>query len=391
MPASIRMKIIHIISGLGLGGAETTLLNLVKNTQGSSVSHAVISLSSLDTLANDLRIAGAEVRILGMNARIPSPARIVQLIKWIIELRPDVVQTWMYHADLFGGIAARIARIALRSRSVPRPFVIAWGIHRTEVPIKHSAFLRILVRLCALSSHFIPDIIIFCAEAAYKSHCTFGYKNKLMKIIRNGFDTKQFSPNPKSHNELTAALGLPNETVLIGIVGRFNPAKDFDNFFRASTILASRSMGCHFVMVGNRVDRNNEALVAYADGPELKGKVHLLGARRDIPNLMPGFDILCLSSRTEGFPTVVGEAMACGVPCVVTDVGDTATLVGNTGIVVPPVNSNALADGLERMVLMPNNERKQLGIQARSRILDEYSIEACWKRYQQAYESAGKQ
>jgi glycosyltransferase involved in cell wall biosynthesis len=374
----IEMKIVHIISGLGVGGAETTLYNLVRHTQGTDISHVVISLSSLHSLADSIRAVGGEV---------PSLRLFVRLVRWIVELDPDVVQTWMYHADFFGGMAARLARIIPRGRRISHPFVLAWGIHRTEVPTSHSFVLRTLASLCARASRYIPDLTVCCAEAAYTSHVAFGYDQSRMRVIRNGFDIERFAPNLVAHQELISLLGVPDYAILIGIVGRFNPAKDFDNFLSAASLLAGRVSECHFVMVGKDVDRNNEALTAYADTPALKGRVHLLGARSDIPAVMPGFDILCLSSRTEGLPTVVGEAMACGVPCVVTNVGDTAELVGNTGIVVPPADHVALAVALEHMVSMSGTQRRRLGEDARARIQEDFSIDACWTQYRGAYEA----
>ncbi|MBK5065936.1 glycosyltransferase family 4 protein [Paraburkholderia domus] len=384
------MKIVHIISGLGVGGAETTLYNLVRHTRGTDISHVVISLSSINSLADSIRAVGGEVRFLGLDRRIPSLRLFIRLVRWIVELDPDVVQTWMYHADFIGGLAARLARIIPRGRRISHPFVLAWGIHRSEVPTSHSFVLRTLASLCAIASRYIPDLTVCCAEAAYTSHVAFGYDQSRMRVIRNGFDIERFAPNLFAHRELIRLLGVPDYAIIIGIVGRFNPAKDFDNFLSAACLLAGRVSECHFVMIGKDVDRNNKALTTYADTPALRGRVHLLGARSDIPAVMPGFDILCLSSRTEGLPTVVGEAMACGVPCVVTNVGDTAELVGNTGIVVPPADHVALAEALEHMVSMSDTQRRRLGEDARARIQVDFSIDACWTQYRGAYEATGR-
>lgn len=379
------MKIVHIISGLGVGGAETTLLSLVRHTQNTDVIHTVICLSALAPLASDFIDAGAKVRILGMHHSRPNPGAFVRLTKWILEEEPSAVQTWMYHADLIGGIATKIANVIKRIRRThPLPKLV-WGIHRSEVPTRHSAITRYTARLCSILSRYIPDQIVCCAEAARLSHIQFGYDSEKMTVIHNGFDTAKFSPNPEMRLAMLTACHLPNDSLLIGIVGRFNPAKDYDNFLRAAAIAATRLPHARFLMVGKDVDNSNHTLCERIEELGLTDKVTLLGPRRDVVQLMPAFDFLCLSSRTEGFPTVVGEAMASGTPCVATNVGDTALLVGETGIIVPPADSTALGLALEKMGLATYEKRAEYSMHARRRIIENFSIKSCWDRYFRIY------
>jgi glycosyltransferase involved in cell wall biosynthesis len=380
------MKIVHIISGLGVGGAETLLLNLVLESRTAGDTHLVISLSPLDVMAERLRGAGAEVKFLGMRQGAPNPLLLVKLARWIVDARPDVVQTWMYHGDIFGGVAALLARLMFRVRGNRHKFALVWGIHRTEVPTpKVGRFLHSLARIGALTSNQMPDSVICCANASYKSHVAYGYDPARMRVIHNGFDVRKFVPDAGARAALLDALDLPSQSILIGIVGRANPAKDYGNFLRAAALLRQRVSDCHFVMIGKDVDASNTTLARRMSELGLMGVCHMLGARDDLHRLMPAFDILCLSSRTEGLPTVVGEAMACGVPCVVTDVGDTGQLVGETGLVVPPRDPVRLAHALEEMATLGLEQRKKLGTLARERIVESFSISVCWQKYREMY------
>ncbi|SAL77671.1 glycosyl transferase [Caballeronia choica] len=380
------MKIVHIISGLGVGGAEALLLNLVSESRTSGGTHVIISLSSLDTMADRLRAAGAEVKFLGMQPGIPNPLFLIRLARWIVDASPDVVQTWMYHADIFGGVAALLARLIFRVRGLHHRFALVWGVHRTEVPTaKVGRLLRTLARLCAMVSNHVPDSVVCCANASYKTHVEAGYERSKMQVIHNGFDVRKFVPDAAARATLLSSLGLPSRSILIGIVGRSNPAKDYDNFLHAAALLRQRVPDCQFVMVGKDVDAGNKELAHSMNELGLADACHLLGARNDLHRIMPAFDILCLSSRTEGLPTVVGEAMACGVPCVVTDVGDTGQLVGDTGLVVPPRDPVKLSKALEEMATLSLDQRKTLGKRARERIVESFSIAVCWQKYRDMY------
>jgi glycosyltransferase involved in cell wall biosynthesis len=380
------MKIVHVISGLRVGGAEALLLNLVCESRAAGIEHVVISLSDMDTMAERFRAAGAEVRLLGMRPGAPNPLLLIRLTKWVVDARPDIVQTWMYHADIFGGAAALLARLVFRLNGPRHRLALVWGVHRTEVPTaKVGVLLKALARLCAMASNRMPDSVICCANAAFKTHADYGYDRSKMRVIQNGFDIHKFVPDATARAALLGSLGLPSHATLIGIVGRSNPAKDYDNFLRAAALLRERVADCHFVMVGKDVDANNEPLGRTIDELGLTGACRLLGPRNDLHAIMPAFDILCLSSRTEGLPTVVGEAMACGVPCVVTDVGDTGQLVGDTGLVVPPRNPVELSNALEKMATLSIEQRKSLGKRARERIVDSFSIGICWQNYRDMY------
>jgi glycosyltransferase involved in cell wall biosynthesis len=386
------MKIVHIISGLGVGGAETLLYRLIRASQGIATQHTVISLSSLDVMGDKIRALDSEVRILGMRRGIPQPFLINRMIRWLLDIEPDIVQTWMYHADLFGGTAAYAARkiLAWRGGKESR-FALLWSIHQAEFPsLKDTPTLGIVANCCALASSKIPDLIVCCAEAAKRSHIRGGYCGDRMEVIHNGFDADLFKPREGARYELRKMLGVEVDIPVVGIVGRYHVAKDYRNFVTAIGRVHRRLPNCHYVMVGKDMDRDNLELRSLLDDAGVSTACHLLGPRDEVHLLIPGFDVFCLSSRSEGLPTVVGEAMACGVPCVVTDVGDTASLVGGAGQVVPREDPEALATGLLSLLLLPTDDRRNLGRLARQRIHSLFSIESTWQHYERAYAAAQK-
>jgi glycosyltransferase involved in cell wall biosynthesis len=386
------MRILHIISGLGVGGAETLLYRLIRESQGDGTEHIVISLSSLDVMGDRIRSLGVEVRILGMQRGAPQPLLLGRMVKWIVAFKPDVVQTWMYHADLFGGIAGLAARqiLAWREKSGNR-LGLLWAIHQTDFPSFGAGLkLGLVAKCCAMMSSRIPDLIVCCADSAKANHVRGGYCAERMHVIRNGFDIDLFRPLESARPGLRKALGIEERVPIVGIVGRYHAVKDYGNFVAAIGRVRRQLPECQYVMIGQGLNCENRALQDMLEEAGVSRECHLLGPRDDLQQLIPGFDVFCLSSRSEGFPTVVGEAMACGVPCVVTDVGDTALLVGKLGSIVPRENSEALAAGLLALLAMPADERRNLGELARQRIRSLFSIESTWQHYKQAYSAAQK-
>jgi len=386
------MRILHIISGLGVGGAETLLYRLIRESQVDGAEHLVVSLSSLDIMGDRIRALGVEVRVLGMRRGAPQPLLLWRMINWIVAFKPDIVQTWMYHADLFGGIAALVARqiLARREKGANR-IGLLWAIHQTEFPtVGAGPKLGLVAKCCAMVSAKIPDLIVCCADSAKANHIRGGYCAERMQVIRNGFDIDLFRPLESARTRLRESIGVDEETPIVGIVGRYHAVKDYGNFVAAIGRVHRKLPKCHYVMIGQDLDWNNRALHDLLEEAGVSGACHLLGPRDDLQLLLPGFDVFCLSSRSEGFPTVVGEAMACGVPCVATDVGDTALLVGNLGPIVPRENSEALATGLLSLLTLSTDEQRNLGELARQRIRSLFSIESTWQQYKQAYGAAQK-
>jgi glycosyltransferase involved in cell wall biosynthesis len=372
----VRLKIAHVATGLGVGGAEMALLNLLSCLDRQTFECEVFSLSSEAPLAERLRALGVPVHILGMKPGLPDPRGYLRLVRGLRRFRPDLIQTWMYHADLLGGLAAPL---------VGKPPVV-WGLHLTLDEMSAvKAATRLVIRFNAHLSSRLPTAIVCCAEAARQTHTAIGYDATRMRVIPNGFDLHRFAPDPPARTRLRAELGLPAATPLIGMAARFHPFKDHRNFFQAAAILHALRPEVHFVLWGKDITMENPDLAAWVRAAGLESVTHLLGLRSDAPSLTAALDLATLSSLGEAFPTVLGEAMACGVPCVSTDVGDAALLLGETGRVVPRRDPQALAQAWAEMLSLSAAQRRALGRAARQRLAERYSLEQMTRAYARLY------
>jgi len=246
------------------------------------------------------------------------------------------------------------------------------------------------VRLCALLSGW-PQAVVVNSEAGSAFHAQYGYRPRQWALIPNGIDTQHFHPDASARQEVRRELGLAPEALLIGLIARFDPMKDHATFLSAAGHLARVEARAQFVLVGEHVTVDNPELSALIAQSQLSERVHLLGPRSDMPRLTAALDIASSSSISEGFSNVIGEAMACGVPCVVTDVGDSARIVEETGIVVPPRNPPALMEGWQKLIGLGQAGRQQMGWMARKRIQQYYSLEWIVQRYETFYISLVKE
>lgn len=371
-----RVKILHVIAGLGIGGAERALLLLTtSHAESAHFEHVVVSLTTFGVLGEELRASGVRVVALNMRSLLGSPRGLWRLRNLIRLESPDIVQTWMYHADVIGGLAARLAG---NSR-------IIWGVRATDMVPGSSSSAAVFRRLATLLSHRVPSLIVCAAEASSRTHQMAGYDPSRITVIPNGFVLDHEANVPARAASLRAELGWDVDTVVIGCVGRFDVYKDHLTFIQAAGAVARRFPATRFLMVGAGLEHSNRELAAWIGGTGCPDRFALLGTRRDVPVCLAAMDIFCLSSRSEGFPNVVGEAMAMSLPCVTTDVGDAALLVADTGFIVPKENPAALAEGLGRFVAMPAAERRRLGHLARERIDALYSVDLMRKRFEAAY------
>jgi len=368
------IKVVHIITGLKVGGAENMLCKLVTHPQGAHITHEVVSLGEVGPLGERIQQASISVHALGMHPNRPDPGPVLQLARWLRKSQPDVILTWLYHADLVGGMANKLAG----------NFPLAWNVRRSymdRATLKPSTFL--LGRLCCRLSHVLPQRILCCSHAGMEEHIRLGYNSAKMEVIPNGFDTEAFRPDPVARTAIRQELGLPEETMLIGMLGRFHPMKDHHNLVQAAALLRKTRPDVHFVCAGAQMNRENTELSTWLRDADLCDNFHLLGPRTDVPLLTASLDLATLSSRSgEGFPNVIGEAMACGVPCVVTDVGDAGYIVGETGIVVSPRSPVALKSAWHRMLALSPHARHELGSQARQRIQSEFSLDRIVCQYE---------
>jgi glycosyltransferase involved in cell wall biosynthesis len=331
------MKLIFIITGTGVGGAETMLQKVLTRLSPKFKPH-LISMIPVGKIGEKLRALGIPVESLGMRRRgVPNPIALMHLIRCLRDLRPDVVHTWMYHADLMGGVAARLV-------GVP---AVAWAIHHSNLaPAGNKSRTLAVVRANAFLSHRVPDRILCCSEAARNVHVAFGYAPEKVVVVPNGFDLAHFKPDPNARLSVRAELGLSLETRLVGLIGRWDPQKNHAGFLSAAVHL--RRPDVHFVLAGQGVDAANQTIQRTLATNGLEPATHLLGQRGDIARLMAALDVLASSSYGEAFPNVVGEAMASGVPCAVTEVGDCAYIVSDTGRVVSSGDMGGLAHAITR-------------------------------------------
>lgn len=366
------MKIIHVITGLGDGGAEGVLYRLCTNSPDS---HHVVSLMDEGKYGPLLSRAGVRVSCIGMPRGKVTLRGLRRLRQIIATDRSAVVQTWMYHADLMGGIASRLAR----NRR------IVWNIRHTNLePAVTSRSTRFVASIAALLSRIIPVAIVACAEAARLSHAAFGYDASKMVVIPNGYDLSTFRPRPTSVG--SDAEVLPT----IGMVARFSPQKDHNNLFQALRLLIDRGVHLRCLLVGTGVTPNNPELQRMISALGLEEHVALLGPRADIPDFLTSIDLHVLPSNDEGFPNVVAEAMACGTPCVTTDVGDAAMIVGETGWIVPPRSPVLLADAIANAIRERTTRRGDWELRrqsASSRIERMFSLASMVSAYRAVWRS----
>ncbi|MBX3644881.1 MAG: glycosyltransferase [Rubrivivax sp.] len=365
------MKVVHVIVGLEVGGAELMLqrLLLTQRAQGAMAA-TVIALTRLGPVGQRLRDRGIEVIALGMRTPLGAPRAVWRLRGLLQRLHPDVVQTWMVHADLLGGLAARAA--GLRA--------VIWGIRTTDFSINPLA-TRAVRWLCARLSSTLPHVIVCAAEASRRAHVQAGYDASRMLVIPNGFDASAWQPQPGLGEPLRREFGLAPGDLVVGCVGRFNVAKDQGNFIAAAAHVAAQRTDCRFVLVGRGMERGNAELMQWIEATGHAARFVLLGERTDVAACMAAMDIFVLPSRSEGFPNALGEAMAMALPCVATDVGDAAVLLAETGRIVPPRNPAALADAVLALATLPPTQRHQLGQAARERVLERFSLQQTCERF----------
>ncbi|MBW8305998.1 MAG: glycosyltransferase [Thiobacillus sp.] len=372
------MRIVFIITGLSTGGAEMMLLKVLERLDRQRFAPHVISLTTLGELAPRIAALGVPLDAVGMKPGLPSPSGFFRLVRLLKRLNPDVVHTWMYHADLLGGLAARLAGVSS----------IGWCIRNSNLDKDKTKFsTRAVVGLCASISKWVPSRILSCSEKARQVHVACGYAEEKMVVVPNGFELSQFKPDLDARFRVRAELGITDQTPLVGLIGRFDPQKNHAGFFEAAGVLHRHMPQVHFVLAGQGVDLSNAALMQTITQAGVLANTHLLGLRNDMPALMATLDVLASSSYGEAFPNVLGEAMACGVPCAVTDVGDSAYIVGDTGRVVASGDMHGLAAALEELLALPLPEKAALSERARARVAEHFEIGAIVRRYEDFYES----
>jgi glycosyltransferase involved in cell wall biosynthesis len=371
------VKILHVITGLNTGGAEMMLAKLLDRLRRNDIENVVISLTGGGSLAQYITAMGITVTPLGMPRGGLSVGGLLRLVGILRRQKPDIIQAWMYHANLLTGIAAPLSG---------RPSLI-WNIRQSDLDPRISKRSTILVaKLGGLLSRWLPDKVICCAETARAVHETMGYAPDRMVVIPNGFDLDAFHPNPEARVSLRRELGVDETKPLVGLAARFDPQKDHRGFLAAAGILKSRQLDVDYVLCGDGIDASNAELAGWIAEQGLASACHLLGRRSDMSHIMAGCDVIVSSSAFgEGFPNVLGEAMASGTPCVATDVGDSRLIVGDASRIVPPRDPTALAAAVGRVLQLSEHDRSALGRVDRARIAEHFAIDVIAGRYATLY------
>ncbi len=355
--------IVHVIAGLETGGAEMMLLKLIAETAGR-LRHSVISLSGPGTLGPRMEAVGGTVVAMELGGPFAALLALPRLARLLHRMKPDLVQGWMYHGNIAASLAAMLARA---------DWPVAWAIRCTIQTFQEKLFTRILVRAGALLSRQ-PMAIFYNSRPAQAQHEAIGYA-RCGIVLGNGFEMDRFAPDPQLRGVVRARLGVTPDQLLVGYVGRLAPIKDLATFFAAMARLAAMRPDIAIVAMGRDLPRAHEML------PESQGDLAALGERlillpeqTDINGFYQAFDVLVLSSLAEGFPNVIGEAMASGTPCVSTDVGDCPAIIADTGRLVPVQAPGAMAAAVKDVLDLPMAARQMLGANARARIAAHYSI-----------------
>ena len=373
----MKIKIVHVINSFEYGGAEAMLCNMLTRTDLSRFEPSVVALIDDLTVADPVRRAGIPLATMGMRPGVPDPRAVARLAAHLLRERPRVVQTWMDHSNLIGGLATRIATRAK----------LVWGVHHSlHVPGIAKRTTLMTVSVCAKLSNRLPDRVVCVSEHSKSLYIRNGFAPGPIEVIPNGFNTDAFRPDPAARLDIRNEIGVDPDATLVGLVARFDPVKDHPTFLRAAAILARRLPDVRFLLCGDKVDNQNASLTSLMDAMGLANRCHLLGPRRDVARVHAALDVASSSSVSEAFPLAIGEAMACGVPCVATDVGDTPLIVGEAGRIVPPRDPLALAEGWLDILTLDPNERRKLGLAARRRVCDLFDLGSVTRRYEALYD-----
>lgn len=370
------MRILHVITGLNVGGAETMLARLT-GWQVPGIEHEIVSLMKPGMVGARIAAAGVPVHHLGMRAGIPSLRAACRLAVLARRIRPDLVMGWMHHGQLAASFAAMMT---------PGDLPVIWNVRHSLDGYRHEKRLsRLLLRIGAWLSA-APAAVIYNSRTAARQYRSLGYRPRREAVIPNGFDAAQFRPAAEARSTIKARFRIPGDPILIGMVARNHPMKDVANLVAAFCRLRQHRSDVHLLVAGDDMDKpSDEVRRGIAALPSSCWT--LSGHRTDVPQWLAGLDILALSSAWgEGFPNILGEAMACGVPCVATDIGDARWIIGGTGRVVAPRDPDALAAALQELCALGREDRLALGRSARARVEEKFILptivdayaELCW-------------
>lgn len=370
---SERCRVAHVITDLDIGGAERMLVKLLEAVH-PAIDNLVVTLCEPGPLAAEIERLGIPVVSLGLARGEVRLAALLRAVRTLRGFRPHVLQSWMYHADLLATLVFVMSG---------RP-ALAWNLRCADMELERYSPITRCVRGVLARLSRVPRVVVCNSRASRDAHAAYGYRPRRWELIPNGFDTAVFRPSPTAARRLREEFGLEAANRVVGMVARRDPAKDHETLLAA----AARVCGVHpevrFLLVGSGVP----ALAPRVQALGLAGRVLLEEARSDVAGLTAGLDLCVLSSAFgESFPNALGEAMACGVPCVSTDVGDVADLLADCGLVVPRRDPAALAGALCEALAWSPAERERRARRGRERIERDYALDTIAARYRTLFEA----
>ena len=376
------MRILHLIPSLRYGGAENQLLQMVRYPSAAGLEHSIVTMLEPERDdASPLDTGRIRVNTLRMQRGMPSLAGFSDFCRLLRSEKPAILHTWMYHANVLGLVAGKVV-------GVPN---IVWAIRCSDMDFsKYSLLSRVVFRTGAVLSRW-PDVIVFNSRAGIAVHSQHGFANPHIEFIPNGIETSRFRPDADAKASVRHELGCRASDILVGHFARFDPMKDHDTFIRGAGLIRQTVPDVRFIMAGSGATSQNTALMDMLRHANLVDCFYLLGMRADTPRLMAALDLFCSTSAFgEGFSNVVGEAMASGVRCVVTNVGDSAQIVGDTGCVVPPRDPAAFAHACVTLLTMPADERSRMGLDSAQRIREHFELRNVHEQYRSLYRRLAK-
>jgi len=367
------LKVLHLISTLDVGGAEQNLLRLLTSMDKGAFHNEVVCMTQPGVVAARIEQTGTPVRSLGMEKGVPDFAAILNLCSLANALKPDLIQCWMYHANLLG-------------LTLLKPGATIWNIRCSDMDLSlYGPVYQLAVKAGARLSH-IPSAVIANSHAGKAVHEILGYHPRRWAVIPNGFDTGFFRPDDAARSQIRKELNIPADAFVIGLICRFDPMKDHASFFEAARLFREMHPQTHFLLAGRGVTRENPQIREIMGPAGDDEHLHLLGERGDMERIYASLDVASSASAWgEGLPNAVAEAMACGIPCVATDVGDTRLLMGDTGIVVNKSSPRELCGAWDLLARNGAEARRDMGLKARERIVQHYTQEQTTGSYEALY------
>lgn len=368
------MKILYVITSIGTGGSESMLKNIASSLVKKN-EIMIICLKKDEDYAINLRKIGINVYCLELESWTTLIKCFVILVKKILDFKPKIVHTWLYHSDLIGGLAAYFCRVP----------IIIWSIRSSNfINSDTSKQIKLVVWLCAKLSWFLPCKIQSCSQSGMIVHEKFGYKKDIFEYIPNGVDLSRFNINRSIRIRERGALGIEENTPIILLPARFDSIKNHADFILMAKILLGMRGDIFFIMIGEGVNNKNTFITNMLLDYKVENNFKLLGLQLEPENIMRAADIVVLTSKSEAFPNVLIEAMSCGVKCFSTDVGDASIILGVENI-VPVGDMNLMAnycfDYLGKSDYIRNNDAYKL----RSIVENNYDINTIIFKYEEMY------